>query len=104
MPETNSSYYFLVNILRGLSEYLSAPPARDLDLSNGSIPATVLTKDTVKRNGKMRKLLALLHNDEGATMVEYGIMVALIAAVCIVLITTLGGSVSSAFQSVNTAI
>ncbi len=37
-------------------------------------------------------------------MVEYGIMVALIAAVCIVLISTLGQNVSSAFQSVNTAI
>jgi Flp pilus assembly pilin Flp len=35
-------------------------------------------------------------------MVEYGIMVALIAAVCIVLIGTLGGKVSSAFNNVNT--
>jgi pilus assembly protein Flp/PilA len=52
----------------------------------------------------MRKLLSLLRDDEGATMVEYGIMVALIAAVCIVLISTLGGSVSSAFQSVNSGI
>lgn len=49
-------------------------------------------------------LRALLHNDEGATMVEYGIMVALIAAVCITLIATLGGQVSSAFTSVNSAI
>ena len=52
----------------------------------------------------MRSFLTLLRNDEGATMVEYGIMVALIAAVCIVLISTLGQNVSSAFQSVNTAI
>jgi pilus assembly protein Flp/PilA len=43
----------------------------------------------------------MLKNDEGATMVEYGIMVALIAAVCITLIVTLGGQVSSAFSSVN---
>ncbi len=49
----------------------------------------------------MNKFLALLRNDDGATMVEYGIMVALIAAVCIVLITTLGGKVSSAFNNVN---
>ena len=38
--------------------------------------------------------------EEGATMVEYGIMVALIAAVCIGVVTTLGGSVSSAFNAV----
>jgi pilus assembly protein Flp/PilA len=46
-------------------------------------------------------VLNLLKNDEGATMVEYGIMVALIAAVCITLIVTLGGQVSSAFTTVN---
>lgn len=52
----------------------------------------------------MKNLLAMLRNDDGATMVEYGIMVALIAAVCIVLISTLGGKVSTAFNSVNTSI
>jgi len=51
-----------------------------------------------------KNMIAMLRNDDGATMVEYGIMVALIAAVCIVLITTLGGHVSSAFSTVNTAI
>jgi len=52
----------------------------------------------------MKNLFAMLRNDDGATMVEYGIMVALIAAVCITLIATLGGKVSSAFTSVNSAI
>lgn len=51
-----------------------------------------------------KNLLALLNDDEGATMVEYGIMVALIAAVCIVLISTLGKNVSTAFSSVNSSI
>jgi pilus assembly protein Flp/PilA len=46
-------------------------------------------------------MLNMLKNDDGATMVEYGIMVALIAAVCITLVATLGGHVSSAFSSVN---
>jgi pilus assembly protein Flp/PilA len=52
----------------------------------------------------MKNFFAMIRNDEGATMVEYGIMVALIAAVCIVLISTLGGRVSNAFSSVNTQI
>ena len=52
----------------------------------------------------VKNLIALIKNEEGATMVEYGIMVALIAAVCIVLISTLGGKVSTAFNSVNTSI
>jgi pilus assembly protein Flp/PilA len=46
-------------------------------------------------------MLNMLKNEDGATMVEYGIMVALIAAVCITLIATLGGQVSNAFTSVN---
>lgn len=49
----------------------------------------------------LKNMLAMLRNDDGATMVEYGIMVALIAAVCIVLITTLGSKVSGAFSTVN---
>jgi len=46
----------------------------------------------------------VLRDDEGATMVEYGIMVALIAAVCITVVTTLGQNVSSAFSTVNTSL
>lgn len=46
-------------------------------------------------------LCNVLRDDEGATMVEYGIMVALIAAVCIVIVGTLGKSVSNAFSNVN---
>src|SRR5579872_3113135 len=49
----------------------------------------------------MRVLRDLARDDAAATMVEYAIMVALIAAVCIALISTLGKRVSSAFSSVN---
>ena len=49
-------------------------------------------------------LMSLLRDDSGATMVEYGIMVALIAAVCIVLVMTLGQSVSNSFNSVNSSL
>lgn len=45
-----------------------------------------------------------LHDEEGATMVEYGIMVALIAAICIIVITTLGTQIRAAFQSIVTAL
>lgn len=47
--------------------------------------------------------VGLLRDDEGATMVEYGIMVALIAAVSIGIIATLGQTVSGAFNNVNTS-
>jgi len=45
-----------------------------------------------------------MSDDEGATMVEYGIMVALIAAVCIAVVTLVGGKVGSTFSSVNSSL
>ena len=53
----------------------------------------------------MTKLIQKLWKDEeGATMVEYGLMVALIAVVCIVAVTALGGNVSAKFTEVSDAI
>ena len=40
----------------------------------------------------------------GATMVEYGIMVALIAVVAIVAVQSLGSSTNDTFESVNTTL
>jgi len=47
---------------------------------------------------------SFLTNEDGATMVEYGMMVALIAAVCIAIVTTLGTDIQAKFTSVATAI
>jgi pilus assembly protein Flp/PilA len=47
----------------------------------------------------LRKMKKWLRREEAATMTEYGIMVALIAALCIGIVSTLGGSVSSAFNA-----
>lgn len=51
----------------------------------------------------MTHLLRAMRDDSGATMVEYGIMIALIAAVCILVVTAIGTNVSSAFNSANTS-
>lgn len=48
-------------------------------------------------------LSTMLRDDEGATMVEYGVIVALIAAVCIGVVGFLGGKVNTAFSNVNNA-
>ena len=39
-------------------------------------------------------------DDSGATMVEYALMVALVAAVCVVAVTALGTAISGKFTSV----
>jgi pilus assembly protein Flp/PilA len=43
----------------------------------------------------------LKRTERGATAVEYGIMVALIAAVIIVVVKVVGGKTSNAFESAN---
>lgn len=49
-------------------------------------------------------LQARMDDERGASLVEYALLVALIAVVCIVAITFLGESASSKFSSVGTAI
>jgi pilus assembly protein Flp/PilA len=50
------------------------------------------------------KLTRLARDERGATMVEYGIMAVLIAAVCISVIVALGIKVNGLFESANTAL
>lgn len=48
-----------------------------------------------------RKVLA---DDSAATMVEYAIMVSLIAAICVAVVSTLGQETSNEFSTVNASI
>ena len=48
----------------------------------------------------INKLIAMIRDEEGATMVEYGLLVALIALVAIVGVTLLGGNLNSLFNTV----
>jgi pilus assembly protein Flp/PilA len=52
----------------------------------------------------MSKLISLVKNfvndDAGASMVEYGLMVALVAAACVTAVTALGTAISGKFTTV----
>lgn len=51
----------------------------------------------------MKSLITrFLKEEDGATMVEYAILVALISVVAIVIIASVGGEVNSAFTEVDT--
>lgn len=56
--------------------------------------------------GKLRSKLQSLraNREQGATAVEYGLMVALIAAAIILTVTALGGSLNALFTAVTAAI
>jgi pilus assembly protein Flp/PilA len=44
-----------------------------------------------------------VRSEDGPTTVEYAVMLAFIIIVCIAILTSLGGSVSSAFEQANGA-
>jgi pilus assembly protein Flp/PilA len=43
-------------------------------------------------------------DDKGAALVEYGMLVGLIAVICVVAVTTLGTEVSAAFSKIATSL
>ena len=52
----------------------------------------------------MNKLIRFFKDEEGATAVEYGLMVALIAIVIILTVSFLGNSLSNKFSQVGSAV
>jgi pilus assembly protein Flp/PilA len=53
---------------------------------------------------KMKKLINFFKGEEGAAMVEYGLLVALIAVVCILAVTGVGTAVRDKFTDVSDAL
>lgn len=52
----------------------------------------------------MSKVLRFLKSEDGPTAVEYALMVALIAVVCIASVTALGGNAAAKFTAASNAI
>jgi len=52
----------------------------------------------------MTKLLAFLHDESGATAIEYGLIAALISVVIITAVTAVGTSLQATFNSVASAV
>ena len=51
-----------------------------------------------------KKIREFIADEQGATAVEYGLFVALIADVIVTLVSTLGTKIKAAFQSIVSAI
>jgi len=49
----------------------------------------------------LNNLIKLFKDEEGATAVEYGLIVAAIAAVIVVVVMALGGKINNKFATVN---
>jgi pilus assembly protein Flp/PilA len=68
-------------------------------------PFTALEENPVLHQlTKFQNRLARLQDERGATAVEYGLMVALIAVVIIIAVTALGGNLSAIFDRTASAV
>ena len=50
----------------------------------------------------LRTLMKLIKNQDGATAIEYGLIAALIAVAAVAAMTTVGGNLSTTFNTVAT--
>lgn len=48
----------------------------------------------------LRAVRSLVRSEEGATMVEYGLMLALIAIICLIAVTLVGQNASTIFSNI----
>jgi pilus assembly protein Flp/PilA len=53
---------------------------------------------------QMEKMRNFFKDESGASMVEYGLLVALIAVVCITVVGTLGTNLQTKFQAAGTGV
>ncbi len=52
----------------------------------------------------LKNVKSFIRNENGATLIEYGLIVALISVVAIVAVRGVGSKVNTAFTNVNTAL
>ena len=52
----------------------------------------------------VNQIVRFMNDEEGATAIEYGLLAALIAAVIVGTVGTLGGNVNNSFTTVSTAL
>jgi pilus assembly protein Flp/PilA len=58
----------------------------------------------ISMQGMISRVQRFLVSEDGPTAVEYAVMLALILVACITIVTTLGKSISSTFNTVNTSL
>lgn len=78
---------------------MGGPISKSVRVRVSAIGAAGWFRKGTKRSAVMSKMLKLLNavrkDEEGAALVEYALLIGLIAVVCIVVVTALGSAVSS---------
>ena len=53
---------------------------------------------------KLKKIKSLIFNEDGATMIEYGLIVSIVALAIATMLSSFGGTVNNTFNTVGTTI
>jgi pilus assembly protein Flp/PilA len=59
---------------------------------------------TMRQMDRGQEMADLIHDERGAALAEYALLIALIAVVCVVAVTTLGTSISAVFSSIASSL
>ena len=105
-PGENCDRRGLIGILLKFLRRVSPPM---IDSSIGRIRSSANGRKPVigptSKDLLMRKLInRFRRDDEGAALVEYGMLVGLIAVICVVAVTALGTEVSTAFSKIASSL
>jgi pilus assembly protein Flp/PilA len=75
------------------------------DRAGHAQPVIIISSSTLKDLLIMRNLLTrFAKNEEGAALIEYGMLVGLIAVVCVAAVGTLGQTILGYFTAINAAL
>ena len=74
------------------------------DAGRSDLAGPELNFDQPKETHMLKNLVKLFKDEEGATAVEYGLIVAAIAAVIVVIVVALGGKINNSFVKVNSTL
>jgi len=67
-------------------------------------PKSIYTYKTIRSDIMLNQMMRFVKDEDGATAVEYGLLVALIAAVIVGTVGILGGQINGAFLTVTGAL
>ena len=82
--------------------YMAATPAGGTPTGSRTMLEINVCVEFIRHH--IERLRALHASDAGASAVEYGLVVSLIAAATVTLVSVLGGKIVTAFAKINTAL
>jgi pilus assembly protein Flp/PilA len=80
---------------------VALPPQHSRRIATPSLPEKLISKSDGTMRLATRAVRTFLNDEDGATLVEYGLLILIIACLAVVTVRQIGGKVSKGFESIN---